>query len=74
MHLKLADINTKKMKIEMCIELMRIGVEFVVVVAETVKIAWRQHLNHRTPLPPQHLLRQGISPSYPSQFIFGFLP
>ncbi|KAF8112335.1 hypothetical protein N665_0065s0106 [Sinapis alba] len=62
-------------RIEMCIELMRIGVEFVVVVAETVKIAWRQHLNHRTPLPPPPtLLRQGISPSYPSQFIFGFLP
>ncbi|CAH8380009.1 unnamed protein product [Eruca vesicaria subsp. sativa] len=61
-------------RIEMCIELMKIGVEFVVVVAETVKIVWREHLNHRTALPPPPLLRQGISPSYPSQFIFGFLP
>lgn len=58
----------------MCIELMRIGVEFVVVVAETIQIAWRQHLNHRTPLPHPPLLRQGNAPFYPSQFIFGFLP
>ncbi|CAH2076945.1 unnamed protein product [Thlaspi arvense] len=61
-------------RIELCIELMKIGMEFVVVVAEAVQVAWRQHLNHRTPLPPPPLLRHGISPSYPSPFLFGFLP
>ncbi|CAN8276222.1 unnamed protein product [Cochlearia groenlandica] len=61
-------------RIEMCIELIKIGVEFVVVVAEAVQVAWRLNVNHRTPLPPPHLLRHGFSPSYPSQFLFGFLP
>ncbi|CAD5329881.1 unnamed protein product [Arabidopsis thaliana] len=55
---------------------MKIGMEFVVVVAEAVQIVMRQHLNHRAP-PPPPVLRQGLLPytaSYPSPFLFGFLP
>ncbi|KAF3592676.1 hypothetical protein Bca4012_080863 [Brassica carinata] len=61
-------------RIEICIELLKIGMEFVVAVAEAVQIAWRQHLNHRTPMPPPPLLPHGISTSYHSPFLFGFLP
>ncbi|KAG7545163.1 hypothetical protein ISN44_As12g006700 [Arabidopsis suecica] len=63
-------------RIELCIELMKIGMEFVVVVAEAVQIVMRQHLNHRAP-PPPPLIRHGLLPytaSYPSPFLFGFLP
>ncbi|KAL1215811.1 hypothetical protein V5N11_024344 [Cardamine amara subsp. amara] len=64
-------------RIELCIELMKIGMEFVVVVAEAVQIVLRQQLNHRAPTPPPALLRRGLLPypaSYPSPFLFGFLP
>ncbi|KAF2615498.1 hypothetical protein F2Q70_00013479 [Brassica cretica] len=61
-------------RIELCIELTKMGMEFVAVVAEAVQIVWRQHLNHRTALPPLPLLRQGISPPYHAPYLFGFLP
>ncbi|CAH8357575.1 unnamed protein product [Eruca vesicaria subsp. sativa] len=61
-------------RIELCIELTKMGMEFVAVVAEAVQIAWRQHLNHRTPLPSLPLLRHGIAPSYNAPYLFGFLP
>ncbi|KFK30022.1 hypothetical protein AALP_AA7G207800 [Arabis alpina] len=57
-------------RIELCIELMKMGMEFIVVVAEAVKVV----LRHRDPLPPQTLLRHGMPASYPSPFLFGFLP
>ncbi|VVB10447.1 unnamed protein product [Arabis nemorensis] len=58
-------------RIELCIELMKMGMEFLVVVAEAVKV----FLRHRDPLPPPSLLRHGILPaSYSSPFLFGFLP
>ncbi|XP_019089292.1 PREDICTED: uncharacterized protein LOC109128048 [Camelina sativa] len=65
-------------RIELCIELMKIGMEFVVVVAEAVQIVMRQNLNHRAPpQPPRRLIRQGLVPypaSHPSPFLFGFFP
>ncbi|XP_019088159.1 PREDICTED: uncharacterized protein LOC109127615 [Camelina sativa] len=64
-------------RIELCIELMKIGMEFVVVVAEAVQIVMRQNLNHhRAPQPPR-LIRHGLLPypaSHPSPFLFGFFP
>ncbi|XP_023634395.1 uncharacterized protein LOC111829498 [Capsella rubella] len=62
-------------RIELCIELMKLGMEFIVVVAEAVQIVMRQQ---RAPPPrPPPLLRHGLLPypaSYPSPFLFGFLP
>lgn len=64
-------------RIELCIVFVKIGMEFIVVVAEAIKNVLRQQINHRTPMPPPHLHRGGLlpyPPSYPSPFLFGFLP
>ncbi|XP_010548035.1 PREDICTED: uncharacterized protein LOC104819589 [Tarenaya hassleriana] len=70
-------------RIEFCIELLKIAMEFVVVVAEAIGIVLQQHIsNLPPPSPPPPFLRRGpysysaaaAAPSFPSPFVIGFLP
>ncbi|XP_019057403.1 PREDICTED: uncharacterized protein LOC109116438 [Tarenaya hassleriana] len=71
-------------RIELCIEILKIAMEFVVVVAEAIGTVLHQHLPHLPPPPsppPPPFLRHGhfpysavSAPSFPSPFVIGFLP